>query len=132
MQFSHILVALVATVAQAQPLQLSQQLEEAGQLEKRADASFTVYANSGKTYLNVLSSLRINTYSISGDGAKGNFPAARRGIRLSGIANGFHLTLYSAVNQGGVKDPRLNEGNVGQCWFAGTNPWLSYGLFNDN
>ncbi|KAI0421265.1 hypothetical protein F5X98DRAFT_370843 [Xylaria grammica] len=131
MQFSHILVALVATVAQAQPLQLSQQLEEAGQLkevgqlEKRADASFTVYANSDCTGTS-------NTYSISGDGAKGNFPAARRGIRLSGIANGFHLTLYSAVNQGGVKDPRLNEGNVGQCWFAGTNPWLSYGLFNDN
>ncbi|KAH8161770.1 hypothetical protein CIB48_g6476 [Xylaria polymorpha] len=106
-------------------VELAHPVEEAGQLQKRADASFTVFLNGDCTGTN-------NTYSINGDGAKGNFPGPRRGIRLSNIANSFHLTLYSAVNQGGVEDPRLNEGNVGQCWYAGTNPWRSYGLFNDN
>ncbi|GAP82646.1 hypothetical protein SAMD00023353_0101780 [Rosellinia necatrix] len=125
MKFTHALVALVATVAQAKPLEMAAQYEEAGQLAKRADASFTVFTNDDCTGTS-------NTYSISGDGAKGNFPGARRGIRLSGIGNGFHITLYSAVNQGGIKDPRLNEGNINQCWHAGTNAWLSYGLFNDN
>ncbi|KAJ8127686.1 hypothetical protein O1611_g5950 [Lasiodiplodia mahajangana] len=49
MKFTHVLVALVATVAQAQPLELAKQVEEAGQvLSKRADASFTVWTNTGK------------------------------------------------------------------------------------
>ncbi|KAI8955653.1 hypothetical protein F4801DRAFT_574394 [Xylaria longipes] len=128
MKFSHVLVNLIAAVAQPQ-LELAHLVEEAGQPEQRADASFTVYVN-GEIWLNYAGSS--NTYSINSDGAKDNFPGTRCRIRLSGITNGFHLTLYSTVDKGGIKDPRLNEGNIGQCFHAGTSAWLSYGLFNDN
>ncbi|RYC63400.1 hypothetical protein CHU98_g2819 [Xylaria longipes] len=46
MKFSHVLVNLIAAVAQPQ-LELAHLVEEAGQPEQRADASFTVYVNGG-------------------------------------------------------------------------------------
>lgn len=48
MKFTHVLVALVDTVAQAKPLEKATQYEETAQLAKRANASFTVWTNDGK------------------------------------------------------------------------------------
>ncbi|KAI0203553.1 hypothetical protein F4808DRAFT_467001 [Astrocystis sublimbata] len=127
MQFSQIFVALVAAVAQAQPLESAHQVDEAelAQLAKRSDASFTTYTDRGCSGTG-------EPHSPTGNGAKDNFAGTRKSLRLSSITPGFHLTLYSAKNQAGIKDPRLNSGNVGQCWDAGSANWLSWGLFNDN
>lgn len=63
MQFSHILIAFVATLAQAQPTKVEDQsmstepflvieseIQQRSAIEKRADISFTFWESSGETF----------------------------------------------------------------------------------
>ncbi|KAI8627874.1 hypothetical protein F5Y19DRAFT_477046 [Xylariaceae sp. FL1651] len=132
MKFIHVLVALVAAISQAQPIEEGNvpvllperdlTSTEPARLRKRADVTFVVYTSAD-------CSTGGTTIYASGNGAKGDFSTAQHSVKVTQLNSAYHLSLYTARSQSGSLNLRLNSGNVNQCWtYSGG--WLSYGLYD--
>ncbi|KAI0907602.1 hypothetical protein F4823DRAFT_564656 [Ustulina deusta] len=128
MKFVHVFAALAATIAQAQPTEAQVPLAkveadtaEPSLLQKRSAAVLTVYTSSDCSSGGA-------TITVGGN-AKGNFATGQHSVKISSLNDAYHLSLYTATNQGRSLNLRLNSGNVGQCWtYSGD--WFSYGAYN--
>ncbi|KAJ4358713.1 uncharacterized protein N0V89_003297 [Didymosphaeria variabile] len=140
MKFTYITSALLAALATAAPLTNEDKFAvdyaggnvtgeaapelissvSARSLQKRANIQFVVYDsnNCGGNGLVI---------TATGSGTKGDFPT-KHSVRILQLTNGWHLSLYTGLQQSGVLT-RFFATEVGadKC-FVGS--WQSYGLFS--
>ncbi|KAM0162192.1 hypothetical protein ACHAPG_001888 [Botrytis cinerea] len=114
-----IITAILAAVAPALPV-ADAEANAAMTLEKRGSTQFAVYTDS---------SCGGGAFIIT-DGAattKGNFGATQHSIKILSLTPNFHITFYTALNQGGDKS-QYGTASVGSC-VTNVN-FLSYGFYS--
>ncbi|KAK5632170.1 hypothetical protein RRF57_007884 [Xylaria bambusicola] len=143
MELVHAPTVLMAALFQARPT--GTEAHELENVARDTAVSFIAYTSQGRPYylsfllLRYLLACRLMqlfgldcsssgvSYSLSGAG-KGNFPNAKHSIKVIKMYSAYHLSLYSAPDQGGPPALQPNGSNISQCRPDAGNCW-SYGVF---
>ncbi|KAI9651346.1 hypothetical protein NHQ30_001386 [Ciborinia camelliae] len=112
-----IITAILAAVVPALPVA---DAEANVALEKRASTQFAVYTDSACGGGAV-----IITDSVAP--SKGNFGSTQHSIKILSLTPNYHVTFYTALNQGGDKS-QYGSSSVGGC-VSNVN-YLSYGFYS--
>ncbi|KAB8292492.1 hypothetical protein EYC80_008203 [Monilinia laxa] len=115
-----IITAILAAAVPALPAVDAEANAGIAALEKRASTQFAVYTDSACGGGAVI-------FTDTAAPTKGNFGATQHSIKILSLDPNYHVTFYSALNQGGDKS-QYGNGAVGQCY--SNVAYLSYGFYS--